>query len=203
MDNHYPKITQDYQLPVVRPTGLGEGSYEDGPQYSTKPIDALQVRKQAYWSYLAGGYHTYGNTNTWNFSSYKAEGTQDWKQALQSPGVGHLSVLTRVFASLEWWTLIPDTTVFVEGTGRDETRNAAMRSTAGDRLLVYLSHPCTVSLRLDGITAASAAQATWVDPQTGTRTVIGQFPVAGKSSFSTPQDWADAILLVEAKNDAN
>ena len=25
----YPKITQDYQLPVVRPTGLGEGSYED------------------------------------------------------------------------------------------------------------------------------------------------------------------------------
>ncbi|MHB0958883.1 MAG: apiosidase-like domain-containing protein [Pirellulaceae bacterium] len=199
----YPKIVQDYQLPVVRPTGLGEGSYEDGPQYSTKPIDALKVRKQAYWSYLAGGYHTYGNTNTWNFSSYKAEGTQDWKQALQSPGAAHLSVLTRIFASLEWWTLIPDTTVFVEGLGSGETRNAAMRSTAGDRLLIYLSHPGTVSLRLDGITTASAAQASWVDPQTGTRTVIGKFPVAGKRSLSTPQDWPDAILLVEAKDDAN
>ena len=96
----------------------------------------------------------------------------------------------------------PDPSVFVDGMGSDETRHAAMRSTAGDRLLVYLSHPGTVSLRLDGITAANAGQATWVDPQTGTRTVIGQFPTPGKSSFSSPKGWSDAILLVEAKRDS-
>jgi len=198
----YPKLAQDYQLTPVKPTGLGEGSYEDGPQYPTKPIDALKVRKQAYWSYLAGGYHTYGNTNTWNFGSFKAERTQDWKQALRSPGTAHLSVLTKLLVSMEWWKLVPDPYVFVDGMGSGETRHAAMRSTAGDRLLVYLSHPGTVSLRLDGITAANAAQATWVDPQTGTRTAIGQFPTAGKSSFSSPKGWLDAILLVEAQRDS-
>lgn len=79
----YPKITHDYQLTPVKPTGLGEGSYENGPQYPTRPIDALKICQQAYWSYLAGGYHTYGNTNTWNFSSYQPEGTQDWRDALR------------------------------------------------------------------------------------------------------------------------
>ena len=111
-------------------------------------------------------------------------------------------MLTKLFASVEWWKLVPDPSVFVEGMGSGETRHAAMRSTAGDRLLVYLSHPGTVSLRLDGITAANAAQATWVDPQTGTRTAIGQFPTAGKSSFSSPKGWLDAILLVEAQRDS-
>ena len=154
-----------------------------------------RVRKQAYWSYLAGGYHTYGNTNTWNFGSFKAERTQDWKQALRSPGAAHLSVLTKLLVSIEWWKLVPDSSVFVEGMGSGETRHAAMRSTAGDRLLVYLSHPGTVSLRLDGITATSVAQATWVDPQTGIRTAIGQFPTPGKSSFSSPKGWPDAMLL--------
>lgn len=44
----YPKIAQDYRLTPAKPTGLGEGSYEDGPQYSTRPINALKIRKQAY-----------------------------------------------------------------------------------------------------------------------------------------------------------
>ena len=49
-------VARDYGKRPVKPCGLGEGSYEDGPQYPTRPIDALKVRQQAYWSYLAGGY---------------------------------------------------------------------------------------------------------------------------------------------------
>src|SRR5262249_567684 len=145
----HPMIAQDCKLTPVKPTGLGEGSYEDGPQYPTRPIDALKIRKQAYWSYLAGGYHTYGNTNTWNFGCYKPEGTQDWKAALDSPGAAHLSVLTRFFTSLEWWQLIPDQPAFAGGPGSGETLNAAMRSNNGNRILVYLSSPAPVWLRLD------------------------------------------------------
>ncbi len=199
----YPKIMQDYQLTPVKPTGLGEGSYEDGPQYPTRPIDACKIRKQAYWSYLAGGYHTSGNTNTWNFSSYKDEGTQDWKTALQSPGAAHLSVLAKFFASLAWWKLIPDPALFAEGSGRGETLNAAMRSAAGDRLLVYLSAPVTFSLHLDALSAAPMARAVWIDPRTGTRSLGEKFPATGVRSFSTPPDWPDALLLIETQSDSD
>jgi hypothetical protein len=196
----YPKIAQDYQLTPVKPTGLGEGSYEDGPQYPTKPIDAFKIRKQAYWSYSAGGYHTYGNTNTWNFGSYKAEGTQDWKTAMQSPGAAHLSILAEFFALIEWWKLVPDAALFVDGVGSGETLNAAMRSTSGDRFLVYLSAPATFSLHLDTLSAAKIARAVWIDPRTGTRSPGEEFPATGARSFSTPKDWPDALLLVEAQS---
>ncbi|MHB8898266.1 MAG: apiosidase-like domain-containing protein [Thermoguttaceae bacterium] len=196
----YPKVIQDYALSPARPTGLGEGSYEDGPQYSTRPIDALKVRKQAYWSYLAGGYQTYGNTNSWNFGTCKPEATQEWKEALKSPGAEHLSILKKFLTATEWWKLEPDASVFVGGTGSGEARHSAVRSTAGDRVLVYLSHPDTVTLRLDGITAAKTVKATWVDPRTGTRTVVGEFPTCETNSYSAPKGWPDAILLLEAKD---
>lgn len=194
----YPKISQDYRLTPAKPTGLGEGSYEDGPQYSTRPINALKIRKQAYWSYLAGGYHTYGNTNTWNFSSYKPEGTQDWKTALRSPGAIDLSVLARFFASIEWWKLVPDPTIFAGGAGSGETRNAAMRSVTGNCLLVYLAGPATVSLHLDAISAAKTVRAAWINPQTGDRSGAGDFPASETPSFETPESWSDALLLIEA-----
>ncbi len=63
----YDRVSHDYKLSPVKPTGLGEGAYENGPEYPTKPITASVIRRQAYWSYLAGGYHTYGNTSIWNF----------------------------------------------------------------------------------------------------------------------------------------
>jgi len=196
----YPKIAQDYQLTPVKPTGLGEGSYEDGPQYSTRPIDALKIRKQAYWSYLSGGYHTYGNTNTWNFGSYEPEGTQNWKQALHSPGARDLSVLAELFHSIDWWKLVPDPAIFASGTASGETRNAAMRSTAGDCLLLYFSSRVTASVRLDAISAAKTTSATWIDPRTGKQSSAGEFPTTETSSFTTPKDWPDALLLIEAKD---
>lgn len=195
----YRTLGQDYRLTPVKPTGLGEGSYENGPQYPTRPIDALKVRKQAYWSYFAGGYHTYGNTDTWNFSSYKREATQDWKTALESPGAASLSVLAKLFISLEWWKLVPDPSVFESGAGSGQALNVALRSTARDCLLVYLAGPATVALRLDRMAAGKTARATWIDPRSGARTVIGEVPTSQTRSFSPPKDWNDAILLLVAE----
>jgi hypothetical protein len=195
----YEQVVKDYGLTPVKPTGLGEGSYENGPQYPTRPIDALKVRKQAYWSYLAGGYHTYGNTDTWNFSSYKPEGTQPWKEALDSPGARHLSVLARLFKAMEWWRLGPDVSVIASGAGSGESLSAAMRSGEGDVVLAYLSGPATVSLHMDRVTTGGSARAVWIDPTTGERTVFGEFPTRGERSFTVPEGWKDALLLVEAQ----
>src|SRR5688572_26106581 len=86
----YSMLQRDYARRPIKPCGLGEGAYEDGPQYPTKPINALVIRKQACWSWFAGGYHTYGNANVWHFDSYKPELTEPWKTALNSRGAATL-----------------------------------------------------------------------------------------------------------------
>ena len=43
-------------------------------------------------------------------------------------------VLARFFAAIEWWKLVPHPGLFADGIGGGETLNAAMHSTAGDRL---------------------------------------------------------------------
>jgi len=71
--NIYPALLRDFERRPAKPCGLGEGAYEDGPQYPTKPINALVIRRQACWSWFAGGYHTYGNGNVWHFDTCKPE----------------------------------------------------------------------------------------------------------------------------------
>ncbi|MEN6334462.1 MAG: DUF4038 domain-containing protein, partial [Phycisphaerales bacterium] len=184
------RIAADYQLTPPKPTGLGEGAYEDGSQYKFK-VDALAIRKQAYWSYLSGGYHTYGNTNVWSFGSYKAEASQDWRLALDSPGVAHLSVLKNILASVEWWRFVPDSSILA-----GEAKDVAMRSVQGDAILVYQSGPAATSVRMDKITAAQSVQAVWIDVRTTDRTPAGSFPTEGTVSFKPPAGWEDGLLLL-------
>jgi hypothetical protein len=183
------RIAADYKLTPPKPTGLGEGAYENGNQYQFT-VNALAIRRQAYWSYLSGGYHTYGNTDVWNFSSYMGEAFQDWKLALHAPGATHLGVLRKVLASVPWWKLVPDPSVLA-----GETTAVAARSASGDTILVYLSSPAAVSIRIDKI--AGPVQAAWIDPRTGDRSQAGAFPDQGTSSFTLPSGWEYALLLLQ------
>jgi hypothetical protein len=185
------RIAADYKLTPPKPTGLGEGAYENGNQYKFA-VNALAIRQQAYWSCLSGGYHTYGNTDVWNFSSYRGEAFQDWKLALDSPGVAHLGVLRKVLGSLEWWKFVPDPSILA-GDGR----NVAMRSKEGDAVLVYLGTPAAASVRMDRVTASEPVRATWIDVRTGARVQAGVFPNQGAVSFTPPSGWEDALLLLD------
>jgi hypothetical protein len=196
----YPAVFADYRLDPVKPTGLGEGSYEDGPQYPSRPIDALKVRQQAYWSYFAGGYHTYGNTNTWNFGTFRQEATEDWRVALDSAGAKQLSVLAQVFASLPWWTLVPDASI-VSGGASDGIQVVALRSGADRLILVYASSPVTFTVTADAA-AGQPMLAWWIDPRTGERALIGRIGRPGPYGFSTPGGWRDALLLIEPEGGA-
>jgi Protein of unknown function (DUF4038)/Putative collagen-binding domain of a collagenase len=197
-DRIYPMLMADYNRSPVKPAGLGEGAYEDGPQYPTGPIDAWVIRKQAYWSYMAGGYHTYGNTNVWSFGTYASEATQGWQQALHSPGAMHLAHLRTLFTTMPWWKLVPDASILAEGAGSGRTLNVAMCSTDGDLAIVYLSSPSRVAVRMDRITASARVTVRWFDPTTGEETPIGNVPASGVRSFATPDGWEDAVLLLTA-----
>jgi hypothetical protein len=189
-------VSHDYKLSPVKPTGLGEGAYENGPEYPTKPITASVIRRQAYWSYLAGGYHTYGNTSIWNFGIEPRYAKKPWKDALTDPGALHVSVAARFFQSIAWWRLVPDQTVLADDKSGTK-RNAAMRSLDGDSVVVYLEEATTARIRMDKLSRKSV-RATWVDPKTGERTSLGRFTNSGARSFPVPRAWEDALLLLES-----
>ncbi len=74
----YPFVTKDYNLEPVKPVLMAEGAYEAGSEYGF-PVTPLWVRRQAYYSYLAGAHHTYGHNDSWRI-------LPTWKQALDAPG---------------------------------------------------------------------------------------------------------------------
>lgn len=187
----YPMVYADFLRSPAKPVVHAEGAYEAGSEYPNRPITPLKVRQQAYWSYLAGGFHTYGHNDMWRKNP-------TWRASLDAPGALHMTVLKQVFTSIEWWRHIPDQSVFVSGASGGETQNAASRSAGGDCILVYLSTPATVTLDLAKITAASRVRATWVHTETGALTSAGEFPNHGAQAFQTPASWSDAVLILRA-----
>ena len=128
----HPLVLADYCRLPAKPVVLAEGAYEAGPEYPTRPITPLIVRKQAWWSFLAGGFHTYGHNDMWRKNPA-------WHDSLGSPGAQQMRVLKEVLAPRQWWTLVPDQAVIALGAGCGNNMNAAARSTRGDLAVLYLS----------------------------------------------------------------
>jgi len=183
-------VHHDFLRVPARPVVHAEGAYEEGPEYPTGPITPLLVRKQAYWAYLSGGFHTYGHNDMWRHNP-------TWRQSLDSPGARQMGVLKAIFTAREWWKYTPDPSLFALGAGGDESLNVAARSSDGDGAIVYLSHPTTVSLNMHRI-AAARVRARWVNPETGAEAGIGEIAGEGTRSFTPPESWTDAVLLLDA-----
>jgi hypothetical protein len=186
----YPMVTHDYNLQPTKPVLMAEGAYEHGSEYGFD-VTPLWIRRQAYYSYLAGAHHTYGHNDSWRV-------LPTWKQALDVPGAVQLRILKQVFQGLnEWWYLVPDQSIFAAG-GRTQGQvlNLAARHKDGKWVMVYLGGKASFSIRKDKL-AAGQANACWIDPRTGDATAAGSFSNMGISSFSTPEGWEDAILILE------
>ncbi|MCW5976860.1 MAG: DUF4038 domain-containing protein [Bryobacteraceae bacterium] len=186
----YPMVFADYLRTPPKPVVHAEGAYEEGPEYPTAPITPLLVRQQAYWAYMAGGFHSYGHNDMWRKNP-------TWKASLDAPGAKNMGVLKRILASGEWWKRVPDQSVFTAGASGDKTLNTALRSTSGDSAIVYLSSPTTVSIDMSKLTAGKTVRARWIHTETGAETAIGDFPNAWARSFTTPAGRLDAVLLLE------
>jgi hypothetical protein len=184
-------VLADYCRLPVKPVVLAEGAYEAGPEYPSRPITPLIVRKQAWWAYLGGGFHTYGHNDMWRKNP-------TWRESLDSPGARQMSILKQVLEPRAWWTLAPDQSVIASGGGCDKNLNAAARTTRGDLAIVYLSTRDPVSIDFGKITSAETVRATWVNPETGESMVAGVFPNSGLRRFTSSLKSEDAVLLLEA-----
>lgn len=185
-------VSRQYQVSPAVPILHGEGAYEDGPEYPTKPITAQVIRQQAYWAFTSGGLHTYGNTNIWNFGSNPKYDTQDWKQAIQSPGAKQLQLYRQFWESIRWWELQPAPQLI---EAAEDFLATAMLSEKHDRAVVYF--PENHSLNWLPPTGPQPQQAYWWDPRTGKQKTIAPATIAKNGQLSPPQDWEDALLVIQ------
>jgi hypothetical protein len=186
----YPMVTHDYNLKPVKPVLMAEGAYEHGSEYGFD-VSPLWIRRQAYYSYLAGAHHTYGHNDSWRV-------LPTWKQALDAPGAVHLGILKKIFLGLdEWWYLVPDQSIFATGgQTQGQILNLAARHKDGKWAMVYLGSKASVSINMDKV-KSSEVVACWIDPKTGDPVAAGSYPNKGVESFSCPEDWEDAVLILK------
>jgi hypothetical protein len=189
----YPFVTKDYNLKPVKPVLMAEGAYEQGSEYSFD-VTPLWIRRQAYYSYFAGGHHTYGHNDSWRV-------LPSWKQALDDPGATQLGILKNIFLERkEWWNLIPDQTIFADGgTTSGTILNLACRHIDGQWVMVYLGSKASFSIKMDALTAGKNVKAFWINPETG-ESLATDIKNTGVQSFSTPDNWQDALLIMETQD---
>lgn len=187
----YPMVTNDYNLKPVKPVLMAEGAYEQGSEYGFD-VTPLWIRRQAYYSYLAGSHHTYGHNDSWRV-------LPSWKKALNAPGAVQMGVLKKIFLDRkEWWYLVPDQSIFASGGNvNGQILNLASRHKDGKWIMVYLGSKSSFSINMSKITAANKVNALWIDPRTGDSHTVGSFPNTGVKTFSTPNEWEDALLILE------
>ncbi|MGA2030644.1 MAG: DUF4038 domain-containing protein [Thermoguttaceae bacterium] len=186
----YPMVTKDYNLKPVKPVLMAEGAYEAGSEYGFA-VTPLWVRRQAYYSYLAGAHHTYGHNDSWRI-------LPTWKKALDAPGAVQLGILKKILmARNQWWLMVPDQSLFASG-GRTEgdLLHLAARHQDGKWAMFYLADKASFSVNVNKI-AAAKVNVFWVDPRTGDGTRMEQQSGTGVSAFTTPEGWEDAILILD------
>jgi hypothetical protein len=195
IDLVYSMVTTDYQRTPPKPTVMDEGTYEAGPEYGF-PITPLLVRRQAYYSYLAGGSHTYGHNDT-------LHATATWKASLDAPGALQLGQMKKMFLSLpEWWMLTPDPSILtMGGSTSGDVLYIAARHKTGRWALVYAAAQRAFSVDMTKLGAAPV-HAQWMDPRSGDRTSAGDLPNTGTHAFTTPNGWEDALLILSTEVDA-
>ena len=188
----YPMVTKDYNLKPVKPVLMAEGAYEAGTEYGFD-VTPLWIRRQAYYSYLAGAHHTYGHNDSWRV-------LPTWRKALDAPGAVQMGILRKIFLGLkEWWYLVPDQSIFASGGNTaGQVLILAARHKDGKWIMVYLANKADFSINMNKLSPAGKVNASWVDPRTGKSVSAGSFSNTGVQSFSTPDEWEDALLILES-----
>jgi len=178
---NYDMVRSDYARLPVKPVVNGEARYE-----AENGITPFETRRAGYWSYLAGGFYSYGHTNNYRLPL-------DWRSWCNTAGANQMVIMGKLFKSIEWWKLIPDQSIFEKWING----NTVARSNDGDWILAYLTNKDSAILNLNKITASKTATGWWIDPLTGNRIKIGTFTTSGNQAFILPTGWEDGVLLLE------
>jgi hypothetical protein len=185
----YSTIMTDVVRTPPKPVMMDEGAYEEGPEYPLGPITPLLVRRQAWWTFLAGGFYTYGHNNSWRVPP-------GWIELLDAPGAAQMTVFKSIVMSRRWWEKAPCPCLIADGAGEGMLVNVAARTQDCRTGFVYLSSQCYTLVSLGEI-ATRQVQVTWVNPANGEQQDAGIYQ-RGNHWFRTPDFWEDALLILDA-----
>ena len=195
----YPAVLADTYRTPLKPVVLGEGAYENGPEYPLGPITPLICRRQAWWAFMAGGFYTYGQDRMWRMGP-------GWTDTFDTPGAQQMGLMRRIATSRPWWQRVPDQGLFNSGVSSERTLNTAVRGEDSTWAMLYLSSQCHAQVNLDRILTPNV-KCTWVNPASGEEQDAGTddtgnrpgvvFPGSSARWFSVPGHWEDAVLILD------
>lgn len=214
-NTNYTMIEADYARQPTKPCIDGEPAYEYPPDAmpAKRPVGAVQVRRNAYWSVFAGGFgHTYGTHPVWQMYAPPRTPLWDvktaWSDALDLPGAIQLVHLKRLMLSRPFLDRIPDQSLVQDGQGESIRRVQGTRDGHPGRddasfLMLYLPDEGTVRVAT-GRLAAETIRGWWFDPVEGTARPLGEMTNEPALVFETPRrksgrDWV-LVLDDAARN---
>ncbi|HXH50218.1 MAG TPA: glycoside hydrolase family 140 protein [Terriglobia bacterium] len=192
----HPRLYEAYHRNPAEPFILIESSYEGEHNASE-----VQIRRQAYWSILCGGFgHVFGNNPIWHFDGPGLFPVKEtWRQAMDLPGSVGMKHWGNLFRSRKWHELIPDEKHEVVVKGLGEFRGldylAAANTADGSTVIVYMPTSRAITVDMSKL-SGSKATAWWFDPRSGGASDAGAFATQGLHAFSPPGpgDW---VLVVD------
>ena len=182
----YKGVLDAYRRRPAIPAVLGEANYQgENNQHETPPTTDETLRRQVLWSLTSGAAGEFLGTDDWDLH-------EGWEQRLSSPALTQIARLRKLFSTLRWWELVPDTgsELVTGGRGTELTTDEPMdvlendyvtaaRTPDGRLAVVYLPTRRTISV--DRSSMAAGTRAVWVDPASGARR-----PVPMSASFTPP-----------------
>jgi hypothetical protein len=168
------------------PAVFGEANYEgENNQHETPPTTDETLRRQVLWSLTSGAAGEFFGSHDWSFHP-------GWERRLSTRGLTQVTRLRKLFSTLRWWELVPDTANELVTAGRgtelrtDEPKDVlendyvtATRTPDGRLAVVYLPTGRTISVNRSAM--AAGTRAAWIDPTSGRRR-----PVPMSPNFTTP-----------------
>jgi hypothetical protein len=194
----------EYRKYPVKPFALGESQYEGEDSASFKPQTPAEiVRRQAYWSVLAGGCgHTYGS---WCWVVNK-----NWRNVEKDAGAWQMGHVRRFFEANLWYNLVPDieNKFITEGAGTYGKTDYATAAYLPDfsSMVIYIPPTETRSrnLKINIANIKGKIQAQWFDPVKGTYSPAIYTKKGKAIEVTTPGDHGDGsndwILLMKSTN---
>jgi hypothetical protein len=202
---YFPTYAEEfhaYNLANVMPVMLGEANYEQEHNGNTDGGSVETLRRQEYWSVLAGTTgQLYGSYWTDRFAS-------GWQNNLNTPGALQLGYLVSLFNSLPWYNLVPDQrhTLVTAGYGTAYTNLGASTASGtipadtyataaltpdGNFAVVYLPTIRTITIDMTKLAGSTAIK--WLDPSNGSYTTVAGSPFAntGTHQFTPPGQTSD------------
>lgn len=146
-------------------------------------VTAWEVRRSAWFSYLAGAGFSYGHIENWKSPAA-------WRDWLESPGARQVEVAGRFFRSLAWSKLVPDDQSLI-----DSGEAVAARSEDGAWFLAYLPSRGSITVKRNALAAGGKVVFSWVNPKRLEKTKAGSFSTSAPATFTPPAEWEDAVLF--------